>query len=316
MGIPFSRPSNFGLVATTRPGCGIRKPLIFVKQVCRWRRSRWSSSCWPSVIWQQHTTDCQVQSQLLTTEWTVAQSKTSSVIDISVAHSKTPDHTTRHRCTVHLSLPTACSNCTYPYIASEQAESNVPLNTSQVISETSVSNWHCWLLRLLVRLSVANRLHCYWQSSTQEYNIIYPATNKLWIRCARWLWTGLFQAVVRCKAQCALKLRFKWAERVDRMKPRENAHRTQKPKTHILHQVNNTDPHKQNLKLKQQTLIHLQELLMTRHNCGPQYRNSRHCSEAVNRKRRDLSIKKWPSWIGLDSYLQWVYWPEYNPSCH
>ena len=62
----------------------------------------------------------------------------------------------------------------------------------------------------------------YWyhQYNTIQYNTIFvkrsghtqSVNQKRW-----WLWTVLFHAAVSCEEQCALKLRCKWARRVNRM---------------------------------------------------------------------------------------------------
>lgn len=43
---PLSLPSNFGLVATFRPGCGSRKQLMLEKQCWIWFLTFCNSSCW------------------------------------------------------------------------------------------------------------------------------------------------------------------------------------------------------------------------------------------------------------------------------
>lgn len=53
---PLNLPSNFGLVATFRPGWGIRNPLMWLKQLRTCCLSCCNSACWPSATYiEEHT---------------------------------------------------------------------------------------------------------------------------------------------------------------------------------------------------------------------------------------------------------------------
>lgn len=53
--VPLILPSKWGLVATLRPGWGIRKQEMLVKQEWMCLRTFWSSSCWFSEICSRST---------------------------------------------------------------------------------------------------------------------------------------------------------------------------------------------------------------------------------------------------------------------
>lgn len=62
--VPVIRPSKCGLVATLRPGWGIRKQEMLVKQEWMCLRTFCSSSCWFSEICSANTTTCVKSPQL------------------------------------------------------------------------------------------------------------------------------------------------------------------------------------------------------------------------------------------------------------